>query len=159
MTYILVEDEVACPPESVPVRLAAHLGGDGEIPAHSTYHLEVPFEDVGLPKIGEFTAEVQLDVGEPERHRAFATLSVTRIPIRWSVPSNSALPTFEGYIEVTPLSRAAAQLAVIGHYRPPGSLLGAAFDAAAGRRMAEATARHFLRNVKRAVERTPASAG
>jgi len=153
MTSVLITNEVTCPAERVPERIAAALGTSGSTGGLGNYRLEVPFEELGLPDIGKFSRDVEVWLGRPERRPVFASLEETRLPITWHVAGHPEFPTFEGYVEITPLAANVTQLAISGSYRPPGGPIGAAFDATFGHRIADATIRYFLDALKQAIER------
>ncbi|HVA37515.1 MAG TPA: hypothetical protein VNJ51_07860 [Candidatus Dormibacteraeota bacterium] len=149
-TELYAEEEVQRSAEDAVKDLVEHLSaGSGEARTHG---LTVPFDEIGLPDIGQFSREVEVTIGAPEQHRAIVDLYSTWIPIEWSVPDNRMLPAFSGFIEVTPLGRTFSQVAVFGHYTPPGGWVGAGFDAMVGRRIAEATVRNFVAGLKKQLE-------
>lgn len=53
----------------------------------------------------------------------------------------------EAQLSVWPLTETETQLEIVGAYDPPLGLVGDAFDAAVGRRIAEATVLRFLDEV------------
>jgi hypothetical protein len=63
------------------------------------------------------------------------------VPIQW------LLPSFTGEIGITRSPEDALQLVLRGSYAAPVGVVGAVFDAALLRRVAERTARRFLREV------------
>lgn len=152
MTEVLIVDEVGCAADSVPAQLSAVLGTQPGDEGLGNYRLEVPFEDLGLPDVGEFTRRVEVKLGKPESHPVFGSLTELRIPMSWEVPGHAGFPTFDGFLEVTPLAQHRAQLSVAGAYQPPGGPVGAAFDAVIGHRIADVTIRHFLSGLKREIE-------
>ena len=145
MAHIIIEEEIACPPEAALARIYRAFGGDQ--PGSVTRTLSVPFSDLGLPNIGALEKEVVVTLGEPN-HESY----LTRVPLSWSVPNNGAFPVFEGFFEIQPEASWQIQLAIIGDYNPPMGALGAVFDAAAGRKIAEATIRHLLDEVSRVIQ-------
>ncbi|TAM60292.1 hypothetical protein EPN52_05325 [bacterium] len=152
MTEVLIVDEVACAAEHVPEYLAQALGTQPGTEELGAYRLEVPFEELGLPELGEFARRVEVKLGKPQSRPVFGSLNELRIPISWEVPGRGEFPIFEGFLEVTPLAEHRSQLAVSGAYRPPGGPVGAIFDAAVGHRIADATVRHFLAGMRREIE-------
>ncbi|TAM87223.1 hypothetical protein EPN42_11755 [bacterium] len=152
MTDVLIVDEVGCAADRVPELLSAVLKAQPGGEASGYYRLEVPFEELGLPDVGEFSRRVDVRLGTPQSRPVFGSLNELRIPLSWEVPGHAAFPVFEGFLEVTPLAQQRSQLTVAGAYRPPGGPVGAAFDAAIGHRIAEATIRHFLSGLRHAIE-------
>jgi hypothetical protein len=67
------------------------------------------------------------------------------------------LPEFRGTLRVRIVSVDAIMLLIDGAYEPPGGLLGRAFDAIAGQRIARATARDFVTRIARDLERREAA--
>ena len=152
MTEVLIVDEVGCAAERVPAQLSEVLGSHPDGDGLGNYRLEVPFEELGLPGIGEFARQVEVKLGKPESHPVFGSLTELRIPMSWEVPGHGGFPSFDGFLEVTPLAQQRAQLSVAGAYQPPGGPVGAAFDAVIGHRIADVTIRHFLSGLKREIE-------
>jgi len=75
------------------------------------------------------------------------------IEIAWKPEGATVLPQFEGTLAVSH-DRASERctIALDGTYAPPFGAAGQIFDAAIGREIARATAREFLRDIKRAIE-------
>jgi len=145
MGYIVIEQEIECPPAAALQRIYRAFGA--ERPASVTHTLSVPFGELGLPNIGEFAKDVVVTLGEPN-HESF----LTRVPLQWHVPGSSVFPVFEGFFEIQPEASWQIQLAIIGDYRPPLGAVGALIDAAAGRKIAEATIRHLLNEISSVVQ-------
>jgi hypothetical protein len=73
---------------------------------------------------------------------------VTRFHVAWQARRHTALfPIMEAQLSVYPLSADETQLDLLGHYRPPGGVVGNALDALVGHRIAEATVHRFLQDV------------
>jgi CBS domain-containing protein len=69
-----------------------------------------------------------------------------RIPVRWHAdPGRHAFAQFDGVLELEPLSDRLAQLALVGHYRPPLGMVGVALDAAGMHRLADRTSHRLVR--------------
>lgn len=145
MSTLVVEKEIRCSPVLAVGRIYRALGAEG---VHETTHvLHAPFEELGLPDIGELSREVTVTIGDPERKR-----SLTRIPLSWRVPNNNSYPVFRGFFEVQPLSSREVQLALLGYYHAPYGVIGAVFDAVLGRKIAEATTKYLVDEIARAIE-------
>lgn len=148
MRTLVVQREVACPPEVALPRIYRALGA---ATAHqATRVLSVPFEDLHLPKVGALQRAVVITVGEPTHNGA-----LTRIPLSWRVPGSNAFPVFSGRIEVQPLATYLIELQLSGYYRAPYGLLGALFDELFGRKIAEATIWHVMDDISVAIETPP----
>lgn len=143
---MLSELDVQCPPENVVQRIHEVFYGDKRV---GSFDLEVPFDRVGLPAIGKFSRHVTLTLGEPERRSDGATL----IPLVWRDARSNNFPQFEGCFEITALDQRSTQVAVIGDYVPPMGPLGAAFDAAVGRHIAQVTVEELLQRLRAALEK------
>jgi hypothetical protein len=143
---MLAELEVRCP--FVDVVPGIHKAFS-EAKGSGDYELEVPFERIGLPHIGTFSRRARVMLGETKTRSDGATL----IPVRWRDASSNNFPEFDGYIEIIPLGADLTQLAIIGDYVPPFGPVGAIFDAAVGRRIAEVTVEELLVNLRTALER------
>jgi len=146
MATIVMEREVDCPPDSAVDRVYRAFGA--EHAAEVTRTLSVPFEEIGLPKVGTLARDVCATLGDPD----FKS-TLVRIPLAWRVPDSTAFPVFHGFIEVQSLATDQIQLAILGYYQPPFGTLGVVFDAIAGRKIAEATIRHLLAEISHAMER------
>lgn len=145
MATIAIEREVDCPSESAVDRV---YGAFGALQAAKvTRTLSVPFEDIGLPKVGTLSRDVRVTLGDPEKKP-----SLVRIPLSWHVPDSNAFPIFRGFIEVQSQAIDRIQLAILGYYQPPYGTLGVIFDAVAGRKIAHATVNHLLEEISRAIE-------
>ena len=145
MATLVVEKEVRCSPALAVNRIYRALGAEG---LHETTHvLHAPFEDLGLPNIGELSREVTVTLGDPERKR-----SLTRIPVSWRVPGNGSFPVFRGFFEVQPLSSRDIQLSLLGYYHPPFGAIGAVFDVVLGHKIAESTTHYLIDEICRAIE-------
>lgn len=150
MATLVYEREVVCPPALAVGRIYRALGASGT--HQTTYNLSVPFEELGLPNVGELSRNVNIVVGDPDRKK-----SLTRIPISWRVPESEAFPVFQGFFEIQPLSSYDVQIALLGYYHAPFGTVGAAFDAVLGRRIAEATIARLVEEVADAIKE-PSSA-
>jgi hypothetical protein len=80
------------------------------------------------------------------------------IRVRWQAAAASSLfPTFEGDLEADAISQGLTELTLLGHYRPPMSVLGQAGDRVAGRHVANAVLRRFVERIATNVEREVSS--
>lgn len=89
--------------------------------------------------------------------RASTGVATTRgsrlcIPVAWRAdPGPRAFPSFEGTLELEPLSSRVAQLTLVGVYRLPGSAVGALADSTVLQGVAERTAEHLVSSLARAL--------
>lgn len=74
------------------------------------------------------------------------------IPITWeAAPARRAFPSFEGTIELEPLSRAGAQLTIVGAYTVPAGVGGLVVDRTVLHGLAERTTARILDGLARAL--------
>jgi len=73
--------------------------------------------------------------------------------ISWVPEGTAMFPRFDGRLFVTGFGNAAMSYVELdGHYTPPFGAAGQVFDAAIGQRIAQATAREFLADLKATIE-------
>ncbi len=76
------------------------------------------------------------------------------VEISWMPEGTAVLPRFDGKLIVTGFGNPnLSYVELDGWYTPPFGAAGQIFDAAIGQRIAQATAREFLKDLKDAVER------
>jgi hypothetical protein len=94
----------------------------------------------------EISVDVRLHVRRIRDHETLAgVLPALRIDLTWEAIHNPALfPSMFAELLVWPLSARETQMELRGAYWPPMGLLGTAFDAALGHRIAEAALHRFL---------------
>lgn len=75
---------------------------------------------------------------------------MTRIHLGWKASRLPGLfPVMDAVLSIYPLTATETQLDFSGTYEPPFAALGAALDAAVGRRVAEASVQRFVADVAR----------
>jgi len=139
---LLGELNVRFPAGTLEERLRELLGSD-------KIDLEVPFETLGFPAIGKLSRRAKITLGASTQRSDGATL----VPIQWRDANSQNFPEFKGCIEIQPMARNESQLAIIGQYHPPFGALGAAFDAAIGRRIAEVGVEQLLERLRTELEK------
>ncbi|MGB8908445.1 MAG: hypothetical protein WCC84_06820 [Candidatus Cybelea sp.] len=73
--------------------------------------------------------------------------------ISWVPEGNAIFPRFDGKLFLTGFGNAATSYVELdGYYTPPFGAAGQIFDATIGQRIAQATAREFLADLKAAIE-------
>lgn len=100
----------------------------------------------------EVGRDIRLEYGEFEP----VAIMRARLPLSWTASSRAALfPAVDGHLEVAALSLdpPRTQVTLTGTYEPPLGAVGAMADDAVGHRLAEATAKHFVEDVVRRLER------
>jgi hypothetical protein len=97
----------------------------------------------------EVSAEIALAVGaiEEEDSNGYAS-KITRIPISWQAAERARLfPLMDAELSVYALTATETQLDFLGHYEPPLGVVGGAFNAIVGHRVAEASVHRFVTDV------------
>jgi len=79
------------------------------------------------------------------------------ISLAWD-PQDQIMPKFTGVLNAERQEAAHSMLVLEGQYTPPLGIVGAAFDAVLGQRIASATAATLLRDIKAFIESTYESA-
>jgi hypothetical protein len=74
------------------------------------------------------------------------------IGVRWTPFRGGIYPSFEGELRVLEGDRSYPSILELeGHYTPPLGMLGSAFDAAVGHKIAETTAQYLLKGLARGI--------
>ena len=96
---------------------------------------------------------VQVQVLPPYRDA-----STMVIPVRWVAtgPAGGLFPQLDGNLEIVSVSPTESTLRLVGSYRPPLGEAGASLDRVVLNRVAQATFRSFLRQLRRALEESTA---
>jgi hypothetical protein len=77
------------------------------------------------------------------------------VHVKWRPEGGGPFPDFDGTLKIVPdEDYSACWLALDGTYLPPGGIAGKLFDVAVGRRIAHATGRRLLEEIKSEVEAT-----
>jgi hypothetical protein len=103
----------------------------------------------------EIGVDVRIEIGAIlEDSGPAGAASATRVPLSWKAAQASGLfPAMSGRLSVWPLSASETQIEIDGEYRPPMGVVGSAFDAAVGHRIAEASVKRFLDDVVEQIRR------
>ena len=124
---------VACPYEDVPDRLSAFFGGDvGTMP------VLMMLGDLGVER------DVEIQLSPKPGYPGYRLLDVS-----WKAKDGGPYPVFHGTLSVADEGAGWSRIDLDGTYKPPFGPVGAAFDAAVGHRIAEATASELLAQFKR----------
>ena len=124
---------VACPFDEVPDRLYAHFdGGDAVLP------LRLRFGDLRVERDVNFRLQTK------PAYPGYRLLDVS-----WTPKDGGPYPRFDGTLSVAEDGAGWSRIEIDGSYRPPFGIAGAAFDAAVGQRIAQATASELLAELKR----------
>lgn len=84
------------------------------------------------------------------RHTVGAMLP--QYAVTWAPEHNGPYPTFSGELKIESEDYASFDLVLEGRYEPPLGMVGAAFDAVVGHRIAESTARNLLATIADSIE-------
>ena len=105
--------------------------------------------EVGIGGDVRIAREVAIDLGTPIQ---LPTKSV--LPLRWTATGASGLfPSLDADLEIAPLGHDRCQLSMSARYVPPLGALGRAIDRALLFRVAEATIKNFLDQVRDGISR------
>jgi hypothetical protein len=105
--------------------------------------------EVGFGDDVRIARTVAIDVGEPIR-----LPTKTVLPLRWTAAGASGLfPSLDADLEIAPLGHARCQLSMSARYIPPLGAVGRAIDRALLFRVAEATIKDFLDQVRERIVR------
>jgi hypothetical protein len=126
------------------------------------------FEQLGAPGGGGAVLTLCIPLGDASINReVIAKITAPKgspgyrvMGVTWSPKDGGPYPDFDGSLSLSDLSASSSKLVLRGTYGPPGGIVGAAFDAVVGRRMASASLKALLATLKAAIEaaRTQASA-
>jgi hypothetical protein len=110
--------------------------------------LRAPLESLGLP------GELALD---RDVVTTFAPLADPQglehgVSIGWTPVGSAALPVFRGSLRIKADSHKSSVVELEGEYEPPLGAVGKVFDAAIGRRIAEATGDELLKTIADRIE-------
>ena len=95
-----------------------------------------------------------LSIDRAVRIEAHPIADGTALRITWMPEGTTIFPTFQGTLAIwRDDDPSVTQIELDGTYEPPFGAAGQIFDAAIGQRIAQATAREFLKDVKGAIER------
>ncbi|MBV8345086.1 MAG: hypothetical protein JO190_08875 [Candidatus Eremiobacteraeota bacterium] len=149
MTHLHAQMAVKCPLTETEARLGAYFESLRSEDGVARMRLRVPMTGSSSALGLSLDREVRV---EAARGRDEENLNdVTRI--RWSPEGKAIFPKFEGKLVVwAGDDSASSRIEIDGDYLPPFGAAGQVFDEAIGHRIAESTAREFLKDIKRAIE-------
>lgn len=112
-------------------------------------HLKVSLADLGLPSGLAIVHDVEACY-EPVTETEYGSHDTH---IAWAPVGGGPYPSFSGLISIeADETYGSSSLIIEGEYAPPLGLVGKAFDAIVGRRIAEATARELLLQIRASLE-------
>lgn len=112
--------------------------------------LAVPLKKLGLGTNFGLEHEVNVNFLPLRGHKGERLLH-DELQLTWEPTGGGPFPKFSGTIKMRPLSPD-TELALSGEYQPPLGVVGEAFDAVIGKRIAEATAQTLLETIKEGLE-------
>ena len=122
-----------CPFDEVPRRIEAWLREhDG------TIALRLSLRELRIER------DVEVHLRPAPDYPGYHNLDVT-----WAPKDGGPYPTFQGTISIADEGGGWSRIDLDGGYRPPLGILGAAFDAMLGHRIAEAVAANLLAEIRR----------
>ena len=143
MSQIHEYESMRCPFEDVPKFLETFFSKHAEEDGAAVVEMRAPFGDLKLEH------DVLVTVSPLPAYTGYE-----RVAIRWVPTGHGPYPTFEGVLCVSDEGSGFSRLDIDGTYQPPFGPAGALFDAALGRRLAEAAVRELLASLKRFVEQS-----
>jgi hypothetical protein len=132
---------VLCPFEQTPAAAAAYVASlQTENDAHT-----IPIR----MNVGDLTVERRVDI-KIKHSRAYPGFEI--MEIAWKPHEGGPYPIFRGTLSVEDVGGNFSRLDLDGAYDPPLGIVGAAFDAVVGHRIAVAGARQLLEEIKNGME-------
>jgi hypothetical protein len=141
--------ELPVPPDVIEDALTAQPAEWlGAIAQRANHRGDDLLADVGIGERHRLERTVELRMGEPIR-----AATKTVVPISWeaSGATRGLFPTLDADLEVAPLGLSSSQLAISARYAPPLGVVGRMLDRAVLHRVAEATIKDFLDQVREAI--------
>ncbi|MEP6759082.1 MAG: hypothetical protein ABJB55_07805 [Actinomycetota bacterium] len=119
------------------------------IATEANLHGDRLLAEVGVGDDVRIARAVTIDLGSPIR-----LPTKTVLPLRWTATGVSGLfPSLDADLEIAPLGQDRCQLSMSARYVPPLGALGRAIDRALLFRVAEATIKNFLDQVRDGITR------
>jgi len=119
------------------------------IATKANHHGDRLLAEVGFGDEVRIAREVAIDLGSPLR-----LPTKTIVPLRWTATGASGLfPSLDADLEIAPLGQDRCQLSLSARYVPPLGALGRVIDRALLFRVAEATIKNFLDQVRDSISR------
>ncbi len=151
MTHLREQTTVECPIGEAEARLEAYFDTLRSADGVSRMRLRVSVGSAAALGLS-LDREVRIEAARQRDARNANEV----IHIAWSPEGKTIFPCFDGTLVFwTADDRGACYLELDGGYVPPFGAAGQIFDEAIGHRLAETTAREFLNDLKRAIERPP----
>ena len=113
--------------------------------------LAVPLKSLGLPSELGLSQAVRVSFSSQRRGLFSTRRGYEGMSLEWAPEGGGPFPKFEGNLTLRPNS-GQTELELKGEYAPPLGEIGAAFDAVVGNKIARATVRMLLENLKAALE-------
>ena len=148
MTLLSASASIDCPPAATQLRLAEYFASLCKADGVARMRLRVPMTNASGALALALSREVRIEVQPVPKEQDLDD----RIFIAWEPEGRTVLPRFEGTLVVRADECNGSWIELDGSYRPPFDGVGQIFDNAIGHRIAESTAREFLKDLKRAIE-------
>lgn len=146
MTTIRESILVASPPSVVLSGLERYIESKQNV-----LTLTVPLKSLGLPSELGLSQNVRVSFSSVRRSPLTTGRGNEGLSLQWAAEGGGPFPRFEGKLMLHPHS-GQTELKLTGSYTPPLGEVGVAFDAVIGNRIAQATVRVLLENLKAALE-------
>lgn len=150
MTHLRSRTSVECGVCEAEVRLYEFFEAQRRANGTAKMRLRVPIAPPASGLRISLSREVQITARRTRDDENLDDL----IHITWQPEGRSVLPTFEGTLIVRSEEDAGrSYIELDGYYTPPFDGTGALFDEVIGHRIAQSTAREFLADLKRTIEK------
>ncbi|HME80745.1 MAG TPA: hypothetical protein VKF82_01565 [Candidatus Eremiobacteraceae bacterium] len=150
MTQLNERAYVQAPYGRAPQYLKAYLERNGwHLGTPASLSLRVEARDLGLPGDMSVARDVTAKVNAVDD----PTHLTTPLSVEWSPAGGGPFPTFHGTLTISEdEDYGSCVLTLSGEYEPPLGVVGKGFDAVIGRRIAVATARRLLEEIRDGIE-------
>jgi hypothetical protein len=146
MTLLRESILIASPPSEALSGLERYIEGKQNV-----LTLTVPLSTLGLPSELGISRNVRVSFASKRQDALAAGRENEGMSLEWEAEDGGVYPTFDGVLILRPHS-GETELELHGEYTPPLGGIGAAFDAVAGNKIAQATVRILLENLKISLE-------
>jgi hypothetical protein len=147
-TMTLVQESIliASPPSTALSALERYIASKQNV-----LTLTVPLKSLGLPSELGISQSVRVSFSSKRQDPLSTGRGNEGMSIEWAPDGGGPFPTFSGMLTLQPQS-GQTRIEMNGEYSPPLGEIGAIFDAVVGSKIARATIRILLENLKEALE-------
>ena len=146
MKYVREAIATSSPPSVALSGLERYISGKQYV-----LRLNVPLKALGLPSELGISQAVRVNFSAKRRSPLVTGRGNEGMSLEWAAEGGGPFPAFQGTLILRPHS-GGTELELKGEYTPPLGEIGAAFDAVIGNKIAHATIRILLENLKSALE-------